>query len=138
MQLLLRVKDKINHESIAKCVNCLKAGDIVDIMPDSHVWVGTETLTNPDWRIINAPNLTELAANTFLVPEPEDDFQNPNPLKQARAFMFDLEHPSLPQDFKDYLADDTRTNPIYTTDFRLGQFMALKKVRPTRRNEATL
>lgn len=137
MKFILRVVDKINQGDIKLCVSCLKAGDMVVAVPDEHPW-GTSDLNNPYWRIIDAPNLTESAAKTFLVGEIEDVPQRPNPLLQAREFMFDLNHPSIDGEFRAYLEDSDRVIPQYKLDWPLDKIMALKVKRPSRRNEAEL
>ena len=137
MQILLRIRDKINSDNLLLDAKCLKRGDVVTAVGDSHVW-GSGELTNPDWRIIKAVNLTREATDSMVGEEAETDPQNPNMMRQRRGFMFDFSHPGLPQAFVDFIADDTRAIPIYESDWLQPNIMALKIPRPTRRGEELL
>lgn len=136
-EVLLRVANKTNPDSLFLDVGCLKRGDVVCVVDIGHQWSQLE-LTNPDWRIIRTASLTDEAASTFTVPEPEIDPQNPNPVKQRRAFMFDFDSQILSQAFLDFLNDDTRAVSIYETSATLEQVMTLKIPRPTRMDEVVL
>ena len=141
MQLLLRVKnkvdilfrnrDKVNPNDETLDVKCLKRGDIVVVVPDNHNW-GKQELINPDWRIIKAPNLSE--ADTADFTDPEDDFDT-DPMCQRRKWMIDLDNVNLTQEFIDYLNDDTRQQPSYTSVWTREQLLSLKIIRPTRKGE---
>lgn len=129
MEILFRAQDKVNLNDETLDVKCLKRGDVVVVVPDGHNW-GTQELTNPIWRIVKAPILSEADVADFT--DPEDEFET-HPMAQRRKFMIDLDNLSLTPQFLAYLADDTRQEPTYTTIWTKVQLLALKKQRPTRK-----
>ena len=122
-QVVIRVADKINPD---KALNqqLLKRGDIVELVGDDHVWSAKE-LTNPDWRIVVLPALTESDVLPFMAPEfptgPETDVR----ILRRRAFSFDIE--ALPAQWAAWFADDTRAQPTRTLNATAGQISAYKK-----------
>lgn len=129
MDILFRTKDKVNQNDETLDVKCLKRGDVVVVVPDDHNW-GEQELANPDWRIVKAPNLSE--ADTADFTDPEDDF-DADPMSQRRKWMIDLDNINLTQEFIDYLNDDTRASPTYTSAWTREQLLSLKIIRPTRK-----
>lgn len=136
-ELLLFVKDNRNLNDLAADAKTYKAGDVVVVKDVGWPWSWRE-LSDPRVRIIRVLNLDRNGSIPFLVPEPETDPQNPNPLLQRRAFMFDLQSLLLTADFRAFLDDDRRTVPIYETALSLEQIAAVRVPRPTRRGEAQL
>lgn len=93
-ELLVRVVDKIGDD-IFKDAALTKRGDVIVVCPDGWPW-GSEELSNPEWRIISVPDMTEIEANAMTTREIGDrSVQN---VLQERAFKFDLD--SLPQAHK--------------------------------------
>ena len=124
-EFLIRVHDKINPDSIYLDAQCTKRGDVIVACEDGHVW-GKEELTNPDWRILQVPDLALIDAYAFTVPEP---VRNPNVVsktRQKRAFKLNLDAPILPKTLITYLADDKRKTPTILWPLTLPQLQAIK------------
>lgn len=102
MELLIRVKDKINLDSVELDALLTKRGDVIAIRPDGHRW-GTKELSNPEWRIIHIPSLTERQAQELLEEEPVDQKN-----RQKRVRKIDIDDLSLSKRSKDFISDDTR------------------------------
>lgn len=132
-QVLLRVKNKVNPDSPELDVKCLKRGDIVTIVEDSHVWSPAE-LTNPDWRIIDLPNVTVNQALVLTTPETDNIDLSParQRMLQARKYFLDHENISLPAAFINWVRDDTRSQPIRTINLTPAQLLGLQRERPAR------
>lgn len=124
MEILLRVVDKINLDDPIKNNQCTKRGDVIVVVPDGHNW-GKEELSNPDWRIIKAPNLTEAATYDFTHADLDI---NGNEIKR-RKHTFDFDNPILSPQILTYLADSQRTNPFYYTEASIENILSLKKLK---------
>lgn len=96
-----------------------KRFDMVTAQADGWNW-GTEELANPIFRIISWPSLslTDVEANieAFLanLPHAVDADLKPTTHGGYRAFFMDLDHPVMSEDFRVWLADDSRVTPMYT------------------------
>lgn len=119
-------------------VNRLKIDDVIEVLPDIHQFVGTDDFVNTAFRIVHAVNLTIDDCASFVVPEPETDPQNPNPIPQRRGFKLDRTNPGITQAFLDFLNDDTRATQIYTTTVPAAALLSMKVAKPTRRGEVQL
>lgn len=97
MEILLRRHTRLSGDAKADRER-LKAEDVVVIMPDGHPWTQRE-LTNPDWRIIRVPGLSEEVAKSMIEP----DEQNNKPRKKSFNVSGGLSN---------FWNDDTRQNPI--------------------------
>lgn len=125
-ELLVRVVDKVNDDPYLD-VQCTKRGDVIVVQPDGWVW-GAEELKNPDWRIVQAPNISVSAATAFLGPELDTDPQRPSRVLQRRAFKLDLS--LLPAKWTAWLADDSRTQAKRLFSGTGAQVLALKVAKP--------
>lgn len=125
MQVLLRVTDKINTNDPKLDAKCLKRGDVVVIVDDDHNW-GTQDLTNPDWRIIKAPNMTQETAD--LIMQEQADFAEANTdLLKRRKFSLDFSSPTFSPSLIAFLTDNNRPTPIYETTIADADIFALAK-----------
>ena len=118
-------------------VQRLRIDEVVCVLPSTHVFSQRE-LTSPGWRIVLANNLTMEDGVNFMLPEVETDPQNPNPLLMRRGWKFNRNTPGITQAFLDFLNDDTRSTPIYVTNFPRGSLLSMREQKPTRRGEASL
>jgi hypothetical protein len=106
-EFLVRVVDRVNTDPYLDC-QCLKSGDVVCIVEDGHVW-SLEEQTNPHWRIVQAPNISQEQAQNFLKPETDVDPLHPSYVLQVRANKLDLSR--LPAQWLTWAADSTRAQP---------------------------
>lgn len=112
-ELLVRVIDKTNPVDVYKDVKLTKRGDVVVVMPDGWGW-SSEEKTNPDWRIFKWPSETMTNASALLTPElPTVQTTIEDPMLQRRGFNLNVDYAGLPQALKNYLADDSRTQPFF-------------------------
>ncbi len=123
-EALIRVVDKVNSDPYLDC-KCLKRGDIIAVVEDGWPW-GKEELSNPDWRIVKFTSISVSAVMAFLGPEIDTDAAHPSRMLRRRAFSFDLSSTSLPQAFRNWLADSTRAAPTRTVLLTGAQLLALK------------
>jgi hypothetical protein len=127
-EILLRVKDKINSSPYLNA-QCTKRGDVIVVCPDGWRW-GFRELDDPQYRVVCIPQMSVSEAQAFVVGEMETSPQPASMLRHRRAFRLDLEHPSLPESFQTWLADDTRTVAVWTLDLPLETLRALKQRKP--------
>ncbi len=106
-EMLVRAVDKINPDSQAKDARCLKRGDVVVVVPNDWPWSVKEQ-TDPQWRIVRAPDMTMDEARTFTVPEFPDLQVNPHP--RRRGFFIDID--GLPTGHRNWFNDTTRVDPM--------------------------
>jgi hypothetical protein len=125
-EFLVRVTDKVNADPYLDC-QCTKRGDVIVVQEDGWAW-GSGELTNPHWRIVQAPNITVSAATAFLGPELAIDPQNPSKMLQRRGFKLDLT--LLPAQWAGWVADDTRAQPTKLFNGTGAQVLALKAKKP--------
>lgn len=100
MEILWRVVDRINPNSIELNNGLTKAGDAISIEPDGHSWSNREE-TNPEWRLTRDPNMTENEKRELLEPT----------LIIRRKRKIDIDNLSGPLDV--YMLDVTRTLPLF-------------------------
>ena len=117
-EVLLRVVDKVNPNSVYLDAQCLKRGDVVVVCPDGWNW-GTEELSNPHWRILKLPNIPVEQMQQFLSEEPETDPANPSRTRQRRGFKFNVD--GATGALRTYLRDETRAQPTFTSSLSLTQ-----------------
>ena len=123
-EILFMVRDKANGDPYLDVKN-YKRGDAIHIAPDGWQW-GSIELTNPGWRIVALPNITEAQAASFMAKEVDVDPQNPSKMLQRRAFKLDLSNVTIPAAIKTWFQDDDRTLPIRTINMTPAQFLAFK------------
>lgn len=87
-EMLVRVVDKVNADSVYLDVGCTKRGDVIVIMEDGHRWSPAESAGDP-WVIVKVPGVPSDKLAAYVVPEPGDPKQNR--MLQRRAFRFDLD-----------------------------------------------
>ena len=124
MELLVRVKDKVNEDFYLNC-QCTKRGDVIAAQADGWNW-GIDELSLPFYRILKLPDMAKGDANALLAPELDTDPANPSKTLQRRAFKLDLDHPSLPQDLQDFIADDSRKQPTFLSSLSNINLLSLK------------
>ena len=105
-ELLVRVVDKVNPDFYMDC-QCTKRGDVIVVQEDGWKW-GREEKSLPFYRIIRIPGMSVSEASQFLAPELPIDPLNPSKTLKRRAFKFDLDAPTLPKGFGDFIADEKR------------------------------
>lgn len=130
-ELCIIVVDRVNHECPYRDSKCYKRGDVIEVLEDGSDW-GTETLRNPHWRILQLPNVPFKAALAFLSAEAETDPKNPSRVLQRRGFHFNID--AAPEDLKDWFADDSRAQPVFTSNMTLASLMKLKVRKPKRKD----
>lgn len=123
-ELLIVYSGQINSDPVMDC-QVLKAGDVITIQEDGWPW-GVGELTNPNWRVFRVAGTPAASAFAFLGPEVDSDPANPNMFKRQRAFSLELTNPALPADAAGWLADNSRSLPIYTAALTFAQLMSLK------------
>lgn len=87
-ELLVRVVDKVNNDSVYLDAKCLKRGDVVVVCPDGWVWSDLER-KNPDWHIVKVPGMSMSEAQAFTSPEIGDP--KLNLMLRPRAFKVDVD-----------------------------------------------
>ena len=121
-ELLCRVVDKIGSNSYLDS-KCTKRGDIIVVQENGWAW-GSEELSNPHWRIVQAPNISVSAATAFLGPELPVDPLNPSLVLQRRGFKLDIA--LLPAAWAAWVADNSRAQPTKLFSGTAAQVLALK------------
>lgn len=89
-----------------------KRGDVVHIAEDGHVW-GELERTLPQFRILTLPGVT-VDHFAMLLSEEAALSQAPDLYLQARGFYLNLDSPAIAIDLATYIADDKRTEPMFT------------------------
>lgn len=130
-EIIFFVRDKFNPEDVYADVKCYKRGHVIMVKPAGWPWTELE-LTNPDWRILKLPNVTEAQAASLVAHEIPTDPQKPGKMLQRRGFKFDLDDVNLPNPIKSWLADDTRAQQFRSSNFTAAQFLAFRKPMPLR------
>ncbi len=110
-ELLVRVVDKVNRDSIYLDVACTKRGDVIAICVDGWQW-GKEELANPDWRIVRLPGVDPEDLSGLLAPERDVDPKNPSKTLQRRAFKLDLDRAEIDKANLRTFFDDHTVTPI--------------------------
>lgn len=89
MELLIRIVDKTLSGNAEIDAQRTRAGDVIVVMPDGHIW-GTEEILNPDWRIVRVPGLSQAEALSLVSPETATAFGDTRRLRK-RQMSVDLE-----------------------------------------------
>lgn len=89
-EILLRVADKVPRDDPRHHL-FLGSGDVVVICPDGHSWSEIER-TNPEWRILYLPLVTESEASALL------SARRPEPGLLGRRRAFGIDVGKLPDD----------------------------------------
>lgn len=114
--IVFRAIDKTHDDPRMDCRQT-KRGDAIVALPDTHQFSQRE-LTDPQWRIVQFEDMSLDEAQTWCEDaRPDDDpktFRGPPKMYHRRAYRFDFDDPDLPQELRDYLADDTRTQAVFT------------------------
>lgn len=128
-ELLIFTQDR-SHDDVYLDAKLLKRGAVIAVNPDGWKW-GAEELSSPVFRVIRLPGIDETVGRSFM--GAEQPITPPQPFEKdvllLHQFVFDLDHPMLPDRIKDYLADDKRTVPTITVNLKIDQLTALKKKR---------
>jgi hypothetical protein len=126
-ELLVRAHDKTNVVDFYANCQCTKRGDVVVAQADGWTW-GAMEKTDPQYRIIRVFGLDLATASTFCAPELPIDPLNPSKTLQTRQFKLDIDNAAWPAAFPAWLADDTRTTPMFAAVFAnvLAQIALLK------------
>jgi len=126
-ELLIRVTDKRNDNCPYADAKCLRAGDVVVIVPDGHEWSAQE-MAHPHWRILKLPGLNNL--DDLLHPQADPDRANPSYMLHRRHRHLDLSHPDWSEVCLRWLADDARSVPWYTLQIASDDLRAMLADRP--------
>ena len=110
-ELLVRYNDKTNASSEELDAMCSKKFDVVVIVPNGWVW-SSEELSNPDWRILALPKISE----EFLAPlvDSGDEAAGSGFLSTRRKRRLNMIKQAVPQVVRDWWNDTSRSEPIYT------------------------
>jgi hypothetical protein len=100
-ELLVRVRDRAGHNP-----KLCGEGHVVVVCRHGWKWSRLEQ-TNPDWRIVRVPDMTEEEASTLLSSQKE----HPEWFDCARR-AFWLDPDALPADLRTWWLDDSRAEPI--------------------------
>jgi hypothetical protein len=109
-QILIRMVDRVNPNDVLLDERLDKRGDAIFVAPDNWQWSQTE-LTNPEWRILSLPNVTVSEASQYLSGPAVDPLLVPYRPLRGKGFLVDTATGGL----KNYLADNTRSTPIFTS-----------------------
>jgi len=124
MELLVRIVDKVNPDFYLN-LGCSKRGDVIVVKPDGWAW-GSDELSNPQWRILQVPNLTLEEAEALAAPEVLQAGNSKETL-QKRGFKLDLDSPALQSrpGFQTFLTDHARTTRVFTFPGNSGRTLIL-------------
>jgi len=86
-------------------------GDVIAAMPDGWDW-SDEEKTNPAWRILKMPTLTQAEADSLLAAEENVSGLKTYTWTKRRSYLF-FEKQEMPYKFMRYLRDFTRQLPWY-------------------------
>ena len=116
-ELLIRVKDSYpltgKSEFDAKAS---RRGDVIVVKEDGWSW-GDKELSCDFWRIVKIPGVPAVQFAQFISSEKDTDPLKPKSTLLFRMNKFDIDMPTLPKEFVDHIADDTRVSPAYTATF---------------------
>lgn len=129
-QLVIVVRDKVCGDYYADARN-YKRGDVALVYADDQRH-SREMLTNPNLRIVTIPSLSVAEAKALLAPQvlaPDEQFVTEK-TRQRRGFKFDIDDPLIPADLRACLDDDTRKQPIFTSNAEVTLARALRKEKP--------
>jgi len=129
-ELLIRVYDKTNPDSIYLDAGCCKRGDVIAIQDDGWPW-GSQELTLPIWRIIKITGVPAANLTSLLTPESVSNPNAPVTLQRKRGYFWDIDtflstHPAVAT----WFTDDTRAQPIRAIALTGPAFLALQVQKP--------
>lgn len=119
MELLVRVRDKVNPKDATLDLLCLKRGDVVHAAKDGHAWTQAE-IENPDWRILKLPDMTADDARSYLAAEKPAGLDKQYVLR-TRAKGIDLDALGIAVDPKE-LRDDSRLPVLTKAEVAIAEF----------------
>jgi hypothetical protein len=125
--LLIRIRDKESSGDAETDALQFKRGDVVAVWPTPGPWGGAE-LTNPDWRILSLPNVDVADVGELLRVE-ADALEKTARKRRAR---FNVDGAGLPAPIRAWLADDTRAQPILTSNISRAAFLAFVEAKAPR------
>lgn len=128
----IQVVDIVNPNSTGDDAMCYKRGDVIDVFSDD-IFISEKCLSNRNWRFVRM-FCSKAVANMFLQEEPVK--VTPNPVRQRRNAVFDLDNPNLPSDFKQFV--DVWSGKIYDISLSSNELARLLKVKKSRLSELTL
>lgn len=111
-ELLVRVRDKVNVTDFYADCKCTKRGDVIVVCPDGWPW-GDQELTRPEYRLVRLQGVGVAAVTPYLAPELDIDPTHPSRTLQRRLYKIDFSNLTIPTAFKTFVADDTRTTPMF-------------------------
>lgn len=89
-ELLVRVVDKVNVESIYLDCGCTKRGDVIVVRPDGWAW-GRCELNDPQYVVVRVPDMSLTEAEALTTPDPGFGMRGASPTLHKRAFKWDLD-----------------------------------------------
>ncbi len=125
-ELLLRVVDKVGATIYQDC-KLTKRGDVIVVQPNGWAW-SVQEKTNPAWRILGLPNVSESAASVLLSAEKDVDPLQPSRVLQRRKWRVAIANLATP--IQTWIADATRAVPMRTTNISEAQFQGIIEQKP--------
>lgn len=127
-QLVIKTVDRKRGEFYADAQD-YRRGDVIAVYPDTYVFEG-DVLKLPIFRIVKIPSLAFEEAQQFVAPQVLDanDRASVKTLTR-RAVSFDLDSTFVTPEFKAYIADDSRKEPVFTLDMPLATVRTLRKTK---------
>lgn len=122
-EVLIRIREKPGIRADLLPMN-FNRGDVVVVCPDNWPW-SVEELTNPDWRIIALPLISEKQLEQFILPRTRVTPLGDREITRKRNAKINLDDLTLPLAFRVWLANDARTNPIRSINLTAVQLLAL-------------
>ena len=110
MELLIRINDRDSADRQLYC-SMTRRGDVIAAQPDGWVW-STAELTNPEWRILKMPTLTQAEADALTTPELDPSSTKAYTWSKRGTALY-FEKQALPYKFLKYLRDATRQLSSY-------------------------
>lgn len=123
--IVLRIADQFATDALAHATKELR-GDVVEVVPDGWPFSAAE-LAHAAWRIVSLPAVSLDEARSFAAPGHVAPWEGR--IAPARAFGLDLDGPPVPAGLAAFLADDSRSVPVFTSDLTAAQLGALRVAR---------
>lgn len=112
-ELVILIRDRETHPNPYEDVHRMKRGDVIEVLPDGHVFSPAE-LAHPNWRIIKIPGLSKNSPELVALTVSESGDPKQNKMLRIRKQGINCSWVGLPQAMKTYLADDSRAAPSIT------------------------
>ena len=109
-ELLVRAVDKTNPTEVWRDVKLTKAFDVICVRPDGWPW-SVQERTNPAWRIVALPLISEGLLTPLTDPEPGE---KENIFLQIRGRRLRIDKSGVPGPHRTWWNDATRAEPIRT------------------------